>query len=317
VLHTAFQPNFRESFLQESNLHEQVETMETNPQMSKPNGLTNPPGKNFLRSALALAVGVLTDLGGTNLVAAGYILWVVLQMASALAAQHLSQAEIQTRLIREFYASMVTSLPVLVIGLTFSVLGGLVAGRIARYAEVGFGAGAGVGTALVSIAVTLIFRLPIGQASFWKSFLNLAASLGASTLGGLLAYILRTRRRAADASLEKEIGANLKSSRRHSRYGMASLMFGILGFLGSCVSFISILFFAFQKNQAASQTNSSLAVIVFLGMLLPALIGAGLGVMGFFERERKKALAVTGFLLNAAVVSCIMMAIWLSRLKLP
>jgi hypothetical protein len=292
--------------------------MEYNPQMSTPNDMANLKRRNVLRSALALAAGVLTDLGGTNLVGGAYILLLVVQAASALAGQHISQAEMQTRLMREFYASMVNSLPMLVIGLTFSVLGGYAAGRITRYEEVGYGAATGVGTALVSMAVTLIFRLPLGHASFLKSFLSLVASLGASTLGGLLAYIIRKRTRAAGPSLEKEIGANLKSDRRHSRFGMASLAFGVLGFLGSCVSFTSILFFTFQKNQPTSQTNSSLAVIVFLGMLLPALAGAGLGMMGLFERERKKALAAAGFLLNAAVVGSIGLSIWLAgKMNIP
>ena len=147
--------------------------------MSRPTSLTYPIHKNYLRSIMALTTGVIIDLGGTNLVGAGYIVWLVLQKASALAALHLSHAELQTRLIREFYASMVNSLPMLVIGLTFSVLGGFAAGKIAQYAEVGFGAGAGMGTALVSMTATMIFHLPIGHGSFLKSFLNLAASLGA------------------------------------------------------------------------------------------------------------------------------------------
>ena len=142
--------------------------MQYNPQMSAAKSMANPNEKNMLRGALALTAGVLTDLGGTNLVGGAYILVLVLQKASSLAALHVPQAEIQTRLIREFYANWVNSLPMLLIGLTFSVLGGYLAGRVARYAQVGFGAGVGFGTVLVSIAITLIFRLPPAPAPFWK-----------------------------------------------------------------------------------------------------------------------------------------------------
>ncbi len=292
--------------------------MEYNPPARIIYDMAKPSWKKILRGWLGLAAGVLTDLLGTILVSGAYILVLALQKASALAALHVPQAEIQTRLIREFYANWVNSLPMLLIGLTFSVLGGYLAGRVARYAQVGFGAGVGFGTFLVSIAITLIFRLPTAPAPFWKSFLRLALSLGACTLGGLLAYITRNRTRKSEASLENEIGINLKSGYPHSRFGMASVAAGILGFIGACASFGNILFAAFQKDHAASQFNASLAVIVFLGMLLPALIGAALGVIGLFERARKKGLAVGGFLLNAAVVGGITLTVWLaSKVNIP
>jgi hypothetical protein len=270
-----------------------------------------PSGKKVLRGILGLAAGVLTDLGGTNLVGVVYLAWLVIQKASALAAQNVPQAEIQTALISEFYGSMVNSLPVIVIGLVFSVLGGFVAGRITRYGEAGFGAATGVGTALVSIAVTLIFRLPTAPAPIWRRLLSLAASLGASMLGGCLAFIIRKTTKVRQPSLEEEIEANRKADRRHSRFGMASLAFGIVSFLGTCGSFVSILYFAFQKNYAAFQPLSSMEVIVFLGMLLPALIGAALGVIGLFERDRKKTLATAGFLLNTSILLGIVLVIWL------
>jgi hypothetical protein len=292
--------------------------MEYNPPARIFYDMARPSWKKMARGWLGVAVGVLTDLVGTNLVSGVYILALALQNASALAAQHVPQGEIPMRVMREYYAHWAASLPVLAIGLAFSLLGGFAAGRFARCAEVGFGACAGFGAAIASIVITLYFRLPTAPAPFWRSFFCLVLSLGACTLGGLLAYIIRKRTKPAQPDLEKEIGANLKSGFPHARYGIASMAFGLVGALGACVSLASILFFTIQKDHSAVQVNTSLASIVFLGMLLPVLIGVSLGIVGIFERQRKKVLAVAGFLLNTASLAGIVLVIWLSgRLNIP
>lgn len=144
---------------------------------------------------LAIIVGVIVDLGGTNVAAACYALFVVGRLLTELAARGLSRPELQAQLQGELEQALSGSVLMTVVGLLLSVLGGYVAGRLAGYAEVLHGAATGVGVALVSVILTLVLRLPVSIGPLWRILLSLGVNIGSTTLGGYLAQLQRTRRR--------------------------------------------------------------------------------------------------------------------------
>ena len=145
------------------------------------------------RSLLAVAVGVVTDLGGTNIVEACYALVVFIPMVQSLAATGLSQSEMQAELTQRLQQAVSGSILLIVLGILMSVLGGYFAGRIAGYAEVVHGLAVGFGVTLVSVTVTLVFRLPTGTGSDWQLLVGLIINWVSPMLGGYLAQLQRGR----------------------------------------------------------------------------------------------------------------------------
>jgi hypothetical protein len=153
---------------------------------------------SWFRKILAIITGVLVDLGGTNIIAGIYAVIFAFGMAFNLAGQHLSKAEIQEALKSELTSSSFgMSIPMIVMGLLLSILGGYSAGKIARQNEILYGLGSSIGVMLVS--VTLTFLLGLSTKSpypIWQSALSFVASIGCSILGGYLAYLQRKRKQA-------------------------------------------------------------------------------------------------------------------------
>ena len=154
---------------------------------------TRPVGFRPIRSFMAVAAGVLTDLGGTNAVAACYALVIAMPMARLLAAQGLSQTEMLAQLTKSLNQATQGSFVVIVLGILLSILGGFVAGKIAGYAEVIHGLASGLGVTLVSTTLTLLFHFPLGNAPLWQLLVSLLINWGAPTIGGYLAQLQRAR----------------------------------------------------------------------------------------------------------------------------
>ena len=153
---------------------------------------------SWFRKILAVVTGVIVDLGGTNIVAGIYTAILAFSMAAGLAQQNLSPTEMQERLFGELTnSSITTSIPMIVFGILLSILGGYVAGKIARQNEVVYGFLTGIGVLLVSVTLTFLMGLPTEiKGPFWQLALNLAANIGATTLGGYFAFLQRKRKQA-------------------------------------------------------------------------------------------------------------------------
>ncbi len=153
------------------------------------------------RSLAAVVTGVIVDLGGTNIVGGCYTVVIMFPLMMPLLEQGLSQAEMQVQLQQQVNEAMNGSIFMWVLGALLSILGGYVAGRIARHAETLHGLTVGVGVTLISTTLTLALGLP-SATPLWRLLLGLALNWGATALGGFLAEWQRTRakRRASAAA---------------------------------------------------------------------------------------------------------------------
>ncbi len=146
------------------------------------------------RAILAVSAGTLIDLGGTNLAAFAITIVVVFRKAFELASEGLSQAQMQAQLMGE--TASIKSFPITIaFGILFSLLGGYVAGRIARRDEVLYGMASGLGVIALSLACTFALRLPTGSQPFWQVLLFGLLNVGVNTFGGFLARLQRVRTR--------------------------------------------------------------------------------------------------------------------------
>jgi len=153
---------------------------------------------SWIRKILAVVTGVIVDLGGTNVVSGIYVAILAFGMAAKLGQQNLSSAEIQEKLLSELNLSNIPmSIPIIVSGILFSILGGYIAGKIARQNEIVYGFSTGIGVLLVSVTLTFLMGLSTkSQSPIWQLALSLAINLGSTTLGGYLAFLQRKRKQA-------------------------------------------------------------------------------------------------------------------------
>jgi len=151
---------------------------------------------SWFRKILAIVTGVIVDLGGTNIVSGIYAAILAFGMAAQLAQENLSSAEIQSRLMSELNtANIGMSIPMIVFGVLLSILGGYVAGKIARQNEIVYGLATGIGVLLVSVTLSFAMGLAAkSQSPIWQLALSLAVNIGSTTLGGYLAFLQRKRK---------------------------------------------------------------------------------------------------------------------------
>ena len=123
----------------------------------------------------AVIVGAIVDNAGTLLL--------MTILATALVSTGLSEDEVMSRM-----KSTSGLLLGLIIGLGFTVLGGYIAGRIARQHERTHGAL----VAVIGMVIALIFR--DGGDPAWFDIAGFAGMLPAGILGGRLAWQRRTPR---------------------------------------------------------------------------------------------------------------------------
>jgi len=146
---------------------------------------------SWLRKILAFITGVGVDIGGIYVV--GFIGLSVAFNNVAVLTDNTTSAEMRERLISdaEFTQSLIY-LSTIALGVLASVLGGYVAGKIARQNEIMYGLAIGIGSMLFSIANTFLIRLPTEhQSPVWQLALGLAITIGLTTLGGYLAFMQR------------------------------------------------------------------------------------------------------------------------------
>ncbi|MGA7195368.1 MAG: YrzE family protein [Anaerolineales bacterium] len=150
---------------------------------------TKEPKVSIGRGILAVVVGAIVDIGGSNIVALIYTMILIIPKAIQLTSQGLSQAQIQSQLMPD--ASTISqSAFIITFGFLLSVLGGYVAGKIAKQNEILFGLATGIAVVVIANACSLALQSPTSFSTLWRTFLTIAG-IGAETLGGYLAYLQR------------------------------------------------------------------------------------------------------------------------------
>lgn len=91
---------------------------------------------------------------------------------------------------------------------------------------------------------------------------------------------------------------------RHSGFGIASLTSGLLVFLCLLLELPLFLFFSYWHGTA---------VIIFGVTPLLILVGLVLGIIGLFQNNRKKTLAIIGSVLGVlnGVGLCLVIVLWM------
>jgi len=124
-----------------------------------------------------VAAGILVDVFGTMVAA---VLYVTLVLGVSL-----SEGQVTEDMLTPTHQAIVDAL-----GLLLSVLGGFVAGRLAKVDEVNHGAAAGFGSLL--FALLLAWGVPMDAPS-WRDLLMSLAVVPAAALGGYVAGRLNAR----------------------------------------------------------------------------------------------------------------------------
>lgn len=144
------------------------------------------------REILAIVAGAIIDVG--SLIATGIV--IVVFLLSQPAFQQLllgpSPEQLQSQFISAGIALINSPVVITLMSLIY-VIGGFIAGIIARRNEVVNGLGSGVLSSVISLAsVGSLFTIPSPTAPMTSKILGLGYLL-ASGLGGYLAYLVRVR----------------------------------------------------------------------------------------------------------------------------
>ena len=91
---------------------------------------------------------------------------------------------------------------------------------------------------------------------------------------------------------------------RHSGLGIGALVIGLVAIVGLVVTFVCVAAIMASTGHI-SDPSSPVAILVGLAIvicMLAALIGVVIGLVGMFQRDRKKVFAHIGFGINVAIV---------------
>lgn len=98
---------------------------------------------------------------------------------------------------------------------------------------------------------------------------------------------------------------------KHSAFGIASFLVSFFGLLGSCLFVVGVLVLAFRANRTADRPFTVAVGALILCTMVPCVIGVILGLIGLFERNRKRGFPVLGLCLNALVLAAIIfLLVW-------
>jgi hypothetical protein len=121
----------------------------------------------------AVIIGLLVDIAGSIVasliiaVAAGIIMGANL----AITEPGLKSAEISARIEQQLTASVGFNLSFLFIALFFTGLGGYIAAKIAKIAELKHALAVGILSLLTGVLITIIFRFPVKTLFDWSGYL--------------------------------------------------------------------------------------------------------------------------------------------------
>jgi len=141
----------------------------------------------------AVLAGAVVDILSTNIITACYAIIVVAVGLKTLMDQGLSIAQAQTQLLSQV-SSLDTSPIGIILGFLCSILGGYIAGRLAKYHEIKHA----LATIPVIIGLSFLLRFflkaPEINTAIWLIAFLYLFEVGADTLGGYLAQIQRKRK---------------------------------------------------------------------------------------------------------------------------
>jgi hypothetical protein len=95
----------------------------------------------------------------------------------------------------------------------------------------------------------------------------------------------------------------------HSKVGIASFVMGLLVGLGELVLVVIAGVMETSTPGGMNDKDPKVAILglLLLGGLFLALVGAILGVVGLFERNRKKLFAVLGLIFNGLILGLVVL----------
>src|SRR5689334_9039016 len=90
---------------------------------------------------------------------------------------------------------------------------------------------------------------------------------------------------------------------KHSAFGIASFLVSLISLLGTCLFLAVVLFLAIRANHAEDKPYTIAVGLLVLCTMLPCIIGVILGLIGLFEKNRRRGFSVLGLCLNALVLA--------------
>lgn len=140
---------------------------------------------------LAVLAGAVVDIVSSNITTGCYGVIVAFMSMKTLMDQGLSPVQAQAQLVAQL-SSMSTSPIVKILGLLCSVLGGYVAGRLAKYHEIKHALATIAVIIGFSLLLRLFFKAPETDIALWLIVSLYLLEVGADVLGGYLALLQRT-----------------------------------------------------------------------------------------------------------------------------
>lgn len=133
----------------------------------------------------AVIIGLLVDIAGS------IVVWLVIAVVAgiiigtrlAITEPGLKSAEITARIEQQLTPSVGFNLSFLFIGLFFTGLGGYIAAKIAKFAELKHAFAVGILSLVTGVLVTVIFRIPIKNWFDWSGYL---LTIPLALLGGYI-----------------------------------------------------------------------------------------------------------------------------------
>lgn len=121
----------------------------------------------------AVIIGLLVDIVGSIVVSSIIAIPIGIIMGKNLAITEpgLKSAEISAQIEQQLTTSVGFSLSFLFIGLFFTGLGGYIAAKIAKIAELKHALAVGILSLLTGVLVTIIFRIPVKTWFDWSGYL--------------------------------------------------------------------------------------------------------------------------------------------------
>ncbi len=247
--------------------------------------------RNLRVQPKAVFLGFLVDSVGTFVVAA--IIGIVAGVFYAM-----NDGDIDALTVDSVYSNTPLMLFAVLLGSGFTVLGGYIAGSIARESRL-------FNAALVGVTGIFIGLFFWGEAPLWYDMTGLLLIVPAACLGGFIAVkreasVVPSRQGGQDASGPESGRAS------HSWVGVSSFGLSVLSVAG-----IILLLAAAAETELASpgaifEGEDIDAIVMLVGMfclaIVVAVVALGLGVAGLVQKQRKRVFPILGVICSSVIV---------------
>ena len=246
--------------------------------------------RNLRVQPKAVILGFLVDFVGTFVVMA--IIGGIAGFVYAMNDGDISAFE------ESIYSNTLLMLFTVLLGSGFTVLGGYIAGRVARESLL-------FNASLVGVAGIAIGVFFWGDAPLWYDMTGFLLAVPAACLGGLIA--LKREASVVPSHQGGQDTSGPESGRAsHSWVGVSSFGLSILSIVG-----IILLLAATAETELASpgailEGEDIDAIIMLVGLfclaIVVAVIALGLGVAGLIQKQRKRVFPILGVICSSVIV---------------